>query len=98
MPTTHTHNKNITFPTWCIYTYSVAHTTEHPPTYTNMQTHIERERERERLVHNYFLCQIFVINHFQVKHDDKDFGWGIVVNFQKKANQKKVNDAWSDLF
>ncbi|KAK2149217.1 hypothetical protein LSH36_462g02035 [Paralvinella palmiformis] len=28
----------------------------------------------------------------QVKHDDKDFGWGIVVNFQKKANQKKLSE------
>ena len=24
----------------------------------------------------------------RVEHDDEDFGWGCIVNFQKKANQK----------
>ena len=24
----------------------------------------------------------------KVEHDDEDFGWGCIVNFQKKANQK----------
>ena len=27
----------------------------------------------------------------KVEHNDEDFGWGAVVNFQKKANQKVYN-------
>ena len=27
----------------------------------------------------------------KVEHNDEDFGWGAVVNFQKKANQKVCN-------
>ena len=27
----------------------------------------------------------------QVKNGEDDFGWGMVVNFQKKANQSKVS-------
>lgn len=31
--------------------------------------------------------------HIQVKKEDLDFGWGIVVNFQKKTNVKVLPDA-----
>lgn len=33
---------------------------------------------------NFFFC-------FQVKNGEDDFGWGAVVNVQKKANQSKVS-------
>ena len=35
-------------------------------------------------------CQILTIfcSYYKVKHNDMDFGWGCVLNFQKKANQK----------
>lgn len=31
------------------------------------------------------------MNLFQVKNEKDDFGWGAVINFQKKANQSKVS-------
>lgn len=32
-----------------------------------------------------------LVNLLQVKNDNDDFGWGAVINFQKKANQSKVS-------
>lgn len=34
------------------------------------------------------LLNTFGVFHFQVKKEDLDFGWGVIVNFQKKANVK----------
>ena len=31
---------------------------------------------------------IIIIIKMQVKNEDDDFGWGVVINFRKKANQK----------
>lgn len=34
------------------------------------------------------MLNTFWVFHFQVKKEDLDFGWGVIVNFQKKANVK----------
>ena len=38
----------------------------------------------------YLVIMIYVLIDLQVVNNDDDFGWGIVVNFQKKADQSKV--------
>ena len=37
-----------------------------------------------------FLYRYLFLLFFQVTDGEKEFDWGIVVNFQKKANQSKV--------
>lgn len=44
------------------------------------------------------LLNTFWVFHFQVKKEDLDFGWGVIVNFQKKPNVKVLSVIYFYLF